>query len=252
MGDDLPYVDLGEGETVRQLSMGEFSACVLLDSGKIKCWGDNEWGQLGIGDRDGHGDNGGEMGTALPAVDLGPDFEPVQISVGHYHACALSAQHRVKCWGFNEDGQLGLGDYQHRGDDPDEMGSNLPYVDLGSPLPVVKIVTGGYHSCAILSDGQIKCWGRNWNGHLGQGNVESLGDSSSEMGASLPSVPLGTDQPVIDAVAGHDHTCVQFGDGDIKCWGDNQYGDLALGDTNNRGDAGGEMGTDLPFLEFSP
>ena len=68
----------------------------------------------------------------LPAVDLGTGKTAPKIAAGHMHACALLKDGSVKCWGNNAGGQLGLGDMQNRGDQPNEMGDNLPIVKLFS------------------------------------------------------------------------------------------------------------------------
>ena len=96
----------------------------------MKCWGDNEFGALGLGDVDDRGDEPDEMGDNLPAVDLGTGRTAASISAGGYHNCALLDDGRVKCWGDANWGQLGLGDTENRGDEPDEMGDNLPVVEF--------------------------------------------------------------------------------------------------------------------------
>jgi hypothetical protein len=72
LGAALPAVDLGPGRTALQLTLGEYHTCARLDDGSVKCWGYNLFGQLGLGDTQYRGDGRGEMGAALPAVDLGP------------------------------------------------------------------------------------------------------------------------------------------------------------------------------------
>jgi len=71
MGDSLPNVDLGMLRRAKSVVTNELHACALLDDGWVKCWGNNENGRLGLGDVEGRGDEPGEMGDALPAVDLG-------------------------------------------------------------------------------------------------------------------------------------------------------------------------------------
>jgi alpha-tubulin suppressor-like RCC1 family protein len=107
-------------------------ACALLDNKSVKCWGSNYNGQLGLGDTNSRGDAPGEMGDNLPAVDLGTGRTATAIFCTYSHTCALLDNKSVKCWGDNYNGRLGLGDTNHRGDEPGEMGDNLPAVDLGS------------------------------------------------------------------------------------------------------------------------
>src|SRR5262249_38128690 len=146
---------------------GGLDTCALLADGRVKCWGWNDFGQLGLGDTQMRGDNPGEMGDNLPAVDLGAGKKAVALTGGDSHHCALLSDGSVKCWGRNLEGELGLGDTNNRGDNPGEMGDNLPAVDLGAGKTAVAIDAGGYCSCALLNDGSVKCWGGNFSGQLG-------------------------------------------------------------------------------------
>jgi alpha-tubulin suppressor-like RCC1 family protein len=110
--------------------VGALHACALLNDETVKCWGSNDYGQLGLGDRNGRGDEPNEMGDMLPPVDLGKDKKATALAAGGYFTCALLNDGHVKCWGVNDSGQLGLGDNKTYGDEPDEMGDNLPEVQL--------------------------------------------------------------------------------------------------------------------------
>eukprot|EP01084_Bolivina_argentea_P261831 442629_1 len=127
----------------------------------------------------------------------------------------MSTVNPLKCWGRNHEGQLGYGDTNNRGDGPGEMGNALLEVDLGTGFNVTDIVAGGYHTCAVSTLNKIKCWG------------------------------LGTGFNVTDIVAGGFQICALSTLNKIKCWGMNHEGQLGYGDTNNRGDGGGEMGNAL-------
>jgi alpha-tubulin suppressor-like RCC1 family protein len=94
----------------------------------------------------------------------------------------------VKCWGINNYGQLGVGDTVTRGDGPGEMGDGLPLIDLGDQSKAVSV--GWTHTCALLEDGAVKCWGRNHAGQLGQGDTQNRGDGPGELGDALPRVAL--------------------------------------------------------------
>eukprot|EP00971_Amphidinium_carterae_P042294 831087-Amphidinium_carterae.1 len=83
----------------------------------------------------------------------------VSMFAGELHTCACSGLGAVKCWGWNAYGQLGLGDVDNRG--LGGMGDALPSVDLGSGRKCVDIVGMQSHTCALLDDGGLKCWGRN-------------------------------------------------------------------------------------------
>jgi len=204
VGDALPAVDLGTGRTARQVAAGSSNTCALLDDFTVKCWGVNGYGQLGLGDTTSRGGAAGEMGDNLPAVNLGISRTATQIAVGHEHACAILDNATVKCWGYNVFGELGLGDTERRGDGANEMGDSLTAVDLGSSHTALQIVVGnsdyildstvGTHSCAILDDNTLKCWGSNAFGQLGfidAFNDTAIGNNPGEMGDALQAVNLG-------------------------------------------------------------
>ena len=97
----------------------------------------------------------------------------------------------VKCWGYANAGQLGLGDVQARGDDANEMGDALPAVALGTGRTAAGVEAGDSHTCALLDDATIKCWGFNASGQLGLGDADPRGEDAGEMGDALPAVNLG-------------------------------------------------------------
>ena len=158
MGDNLPYVDVGG--TVVQLELGQSHTCALLDNGKVKCWGLNDEGQLGYGDTNNRGDNSNEMGDNLPYVDVGGTV--VQLELGESHACALLDNGKVKCWGLNDEGQLGYGDTNNRGDNPDEMGADLTLVFTICPLMcstcAVQDVCSSCHYPTYVKNGTCTKW----------------------------------------------------------------------------------------------
>ena len=181
---------------------------------------------------------------------------------------------RSKCWGWNANGQLGLGDTLARGYRAGEMGANLPSVDLGAEWTVVEVAVGAWHTCTRLENGAaraLKCWGRNYDGQLGLGNTDHRGDVEGDMGDSLPAVQLGTNRSAVALALGGAHSCALLDDASVKCWGlngesqlfgpglngDSQgcfffngHGQLGLGDTDSRGDAGGGMGDILPSVSL--
>ena len=237
-----------------QVDSGKFFSCALSAAGNVKCWGNNEFGQLGLGDAAAYrGYKAGEMGDNLPIVNLGTGKTAKAISTGANHACAILNDDTVKCWGGNDYsgyGALGLGDTVNRGDNPGEMGNSLPTVNLGTGKTAKAIAAGIDHTCAILNDNTVKCWGPNANGQLGLGDTADRGDNPGEMGDSLPTVNLGTGKTAKAITAGYAYTCAILNDDTVKCWGDNYVGQLGLGDTADRGDAPGEMGDSLPAVQL--
>jgi hypothetical protein len=248
MGDLLPPVDLGTGVKVTALAVGGGFNCAMMYAG-IKCWGNNDVGVLGLGDKNSRGDDPGEMGDALPFVDVGDAEAPIAITAGGAQVCVLFELGKVKCWGFGHNGQLGQGDTENIGDKPGQMGNALPFIDLGTGLIAESIAIGGNHVCALLAGGKIKCWGYNIFGQLGLGDMNNRGDQPGEMGDNLPFVDLGTDARAVVVSAEGYQTCALLDSGKVKCWGNNNFGQLGLGDTEHRGDQPGEMGDALPFID---
>src|SRR5258706_14673218 len=125
------------------------------------------------------------MGDLLGRVKLGPQRSATWVAGGAYHLCAVLDDASVKCWGDNEAGQLGLGDSDDRGDAKGEMAGKLPVIDLGSGLSATAVAAGYLHSCALLSNASVKCWGANDRGQLGQGDTAYRGNLSNQMGDTL-------------------------------------------------------------------
>jgi alpha-tubulin suppressor-like RCC1 family protein len=168
------------------------------------------------------------------------------VAAGGTHSCAI-LQAGLKCWGSNFFGVLGLGDLEARGDGPNEMGDELPLVDVGTGLRVERIALGkDSHTCALLSNDSVKCWGDNDFGQLGIGDFIDRGGYPMQMGDALPAVDLGVGRVPVDLVAGTNHTCAIFPDGSLKCWGNNSNRQLGIGDDYTRGGLVGDMGDALP------
>jgi alpha-tubulin suppressor-like RCC1 family protein len=130
MGDGLSKVNLGTGFVAASIAVGAAHSCALSTAGLAKCWGGAAYGALGLGSQKSYGDNYGEMGDALPFVDLGLNSTVKAIRAAAYTNCVIFDNGRLKCWGANNYGNLGLGDKFPRGDEPGEMGSFLPHVTL--------------------------------------------------------------------------------------------------------------------------
>jgi alpha-tubulin suppressor-like RCC1 family protein len=215
----------------------------------VKCWGENVRGQLGIGNTDNRGDTTNEMGDNLPAVSLGTGRTATAVAAGTDHACARLDNGTVKCWGYNNTGQLGLGNVLSKGDEAGEMGDSLPTVSLGTGRTAVAIGAGGDRTCAILDNGSLKCWGGNQGGALGLGDLAPRGDGPNEMGDNLPAVSLGTGRTAVAVSPSRQlFTCALLDNGAAKCWGAGNAGVLGQGDTADRGDGPNEMGDNLAAI----
>jgi len=185
LDNNLPVINLGDDFTVKALSMGDEHACAILSNDRLKCWGSNGYGRLGLGDTDSRGNNAGELGNNLPFVDLGTNAsdEPYKVKsvyAGYDRTCAILENDQLKCWGKNNRAQAGYGDFNDRGDEPDEMGNNLPFVDLGTGRSAKQVFAYYVHTCVILDNDELKCWGSNDQGELG------LGTGDDFVGNNLP------------------------------------------------------------------
>lgn len=154
------------------------------------------------------------------------------------HACAVTAEGSVRCWGRNDYGQLGNG---IGGRSPDDF-SDSP-VDVldehGERLTGVKAVaagddfTGG-HTCAVMEAGSVKCWGANSFGQLGRAETPPLDSCAGFLGGNFPCSKTARDVPALASgieslAAGGLHTCALTTAGRVKCWGRNEYGQLGDG-----------------------
>lgn len=252
MGANLPEVVLGAGRTARQLAAGDQFTCALLDDGKVKCWGRNSNGQLGLERNDVNLGRAPSDMTNLGAIDLGPGRTALEIGAGEQHACARLDDETIKCWGGNGDGQLGLGDTTPRGRKVGEMGANLQAVSFGQGRKAkgLYVAAGGLHNCAKLDDGTVKCWGRGSGGALGNGSLSDLGGTPQTLGDGMPTVALPAGQTATSLHLGTGFTCARLGDGRVTCWGDNANGVLGRGNITDVGDGPGEMGDALVAIPF--
>lgn len=251
MGDNLSWVNLGDGRSALDIGAGNGHTCALLDNNSVKCWGRNDYGQLGKEDIFNRGDGANEMGNNLTEINLGTGVTATALAVGDYHNCViLSATNAVKCWGRNDSGQLGQNDGLHRGDAATEMGDLLLVVNLGAGRTATQIKAGGEHTCAILDTGALKCWGKNTSGQLGLGNANNQGDNANEMN-TLTTVDLGTGLTPSEVDMGSLHTCVKVNTGAVKCFGDSSEGQLGQGGTQTRGDQNNETGNNANTTDLN-
>jgi alpha-tubulin suppressor-like RCC1 family protein len=163
----LDFVNLGNGSEVVAASAGFQHTCVLFSGGEIGCFGANGYGQLGLGHVDNVGDD--ELLSTVGVLELPP---AEGLSVGFHHSCAVFDNDEILCWGRNERGQLGQGNTVQIGDD--ELPNTIGAFGLG--LPITELDVGGQHSCALLDQREVMCWGLGGGGRLGYGNTEDIGD----------------------------------------------------------------------------
>ncbi len=182
------------------ISAGGAHTCAKLGDGTIKCWGRNTSGQLGIGSN---------ADSAVPVAVKGLSGV-VSVGAGNAYTCALMSDSTVFCWGLNFHGQLGNG----TNDD-----SATPVAVPGLSGVEAVVASGLSHTCALMSDGTVRCWGRNDFGQLGDGTT-----ANASTPITVPGVSGAT------AVStGWSHTCALLSDGSVVCWGRNNQGQLGDG-----------------------
>ena len=234
IGDNEPAsaagpVKLGAGRSARAVSAG-FGTCAILDDGSVRCWGANGNGQTGYGfTSTAVGDD--ETPDAYGPVDLGAGRTARALASGASFHCALLDDGHVRCWG-QQGGWLGYGNTQAVGDN--ETPGSMDPVNLGTGRTATAIAAGDAHACAILDDGTVRCWGYGFNGELGYGAQEVVGDN--EVPASKPPVNLGPGRTAKAITAGGGFTCAILDDGSVRCWGGNDFGQLGAGNVEKVGD----------------
>ncbi len=188
------------------LTAGNDFACALISGGTIKCWGDNGFGSLG----DGTG-----LNKSTPTTVSGiTTATKVVAATGRYHACALLADGTVKCWGYSDSANYGVGNGYTT--------SQLSPVTISGISGATDIATGGYHNCALISGGTIKCWGQGAYGQLGNGSYTTQTTPVQVSGITTATA----------VVSGTNHSCAILADTTVKCWGFGQtYGALGNGAT---------------------
>jgi len=163
-------------------------------------------------------------------VNLGTDRTARAISAGNGHTCAALDDGSVRCWGYAGNGRLGYADQKDIGDN-EPPGSAGP-VQLGGAARAISV--GDAHSCAILDDGSVRCWGYGEGGRLGYGNQNDIGDDETPSAAGA--VDLGPGRSAVAISAGGRHTCAQLDDGSVRCWGEGFAGRLGYCNEQSIGD----------------
>jgi cysteine-rich repeat protein len=244
-----------EVAVVDVLALGGFGGCVLTSLGEVGCFGDNTESEVGNGTDEVEtyvpvfvlddaiavaageefhcairaagdvwcwGDNVEQvMGPSVPAnadqplpIAVGGAPVSVAIEAGDDHACVIDTVGQVWCWGDNDGRQLG------RGMDVTDPSPDATVVALPGGLTALDLGLGQDHSCAVLSDGTVACWGDDDNGQLGDGAP------GADEGTALVVPGLAG---IVDVQAGEDTTCARGDLGQLWCWGDGIDGQLGNG-----------------------
>lgn len=189
-----------------QVAAGARHTCALSSAGSVRCWGANQFGQVGVS---GSGD------PVLSPVLVSGVIGATQISLSDTSVCALIYTGGVRCWGHNSDGALGDGTWDSR--------STPAFVSGISTA--TQISAGNTHSCALLDDGSVKCWGTNSFGELGDGTTTDR---------NVPVAVVGLPSSIVRIESGKHFGCALLTSGFVRCWGDNDFGQLGDGTRTDR------------------
>ena len=185
--------------------------CAVITGGAVQCWGSNAYDELGPG--------GGAFLEATTVSGLsGP---AVAVATGERHSCALINDGTVQCWGAQWSGELGDGSYSASSPTPETV---LGVGGVGHLQGVTAVTTGAFFTCALLSGGTVDCWGDNSTGELGNG----YGNPGIAQSYPTPVPVSGISGAVRLSAAGY-HTCAVVSGGTVRCWGDNNEGELGDG-----------------------
>jgi alpha-tubulin suppressor-like RCC1 family protein len=204
VGTTTPAMVPGLPAGITTIATGKAHNCVSTGAGAVLCWGNNEWGQLG---------NGAGAGNSPPVSVTGLSAGVTELSANvGFHTCARLAPDDVRCWGLNQNGQIGDGTSTDR---------LVPADVVALPPETQRIAAGVEHSCAIDDGGALWCWGDNGFGQLGDGTTTDR---------SMPVPVTGLSSGVIAVSLGLWHSCAITGDGAGWCWGRGPEGQLGNGE----------------------
>jgi alpha-tubulin suppressor-like RCC1 family protein len=200
-------------EDLVDFEIGGAHACALDDSGIIYCWGFRNEGQLGDGTTEPHID-------PAPVIALEGDLFS-GITAGNGFNCASTVAQRIACWGDNGDGQVGDGT---GGESSWEQDRTQPVAILEGAM---RVEASGSTACALMSAGEVRCWGSNLGGATGTGTP-----TGARLFVPSPepvAIPEGVGVVDLQASVGGSHICVMSTEGRVLCWGANSHGQLGFG-----------------------
>ena len=185
--------------------------CALIADGSLQCWGSNSAGESGTG----------TTTPVLKPAQVNGLGDAIGIGTGSRHTCAIRINGSVSCWGDNSHGQLGNGTYDSSLSPLGVSGLDGASVERKATA----LAAGLNHTCAILGDRTVKCWGDGAQGQLGNGSTVTSTQPVAVSGLSM----------VVSLASGAYSSCATLSASPwLMCWGDNSYGQLGDGTTVNR------------------
>ena len=190
----------------------------------VWCWGHNTDGQLGTGDDSNR--------NAPTEITLPQGRHPVSLNTGFASTCVILDNGTGMCWGANDHGHLGDGTYNGRNEP-------TPISILPENRSLIAMDLGAGHTCGILDDGMVNCWGNStfcngdWESCANTTTGGRLGDGTESSSTYPRAVALPAGRTAISIDAGVDHTCAILDDSSAVCWGLNEQGQLGDGTTTN-------------------
>ncbi len=203
-----PVTVTGMSSGIASIQARRDHTCAITTGGEARCWGRNQFGQLG---------DGTVTTRLVPTTVSGFSSGTAAIALGDVNTCAITAAGAAKCWGEGGEGQLGNNTL---------TSSPVPVDVQGLTSGVLAMALGNVHACALLSGGAVKCWG--WNAY-GQ-----VGDGTTSFSRNVPTQVSGLTSGVTRIAVGSAHSCAVTASGTVKCWGYNASGELGDGTTTLR------------------
>jgi alpha-tubulin suppressor-like RCC1 family protein len=205
---------------VSKLAVGYQHTCALMVDNTVRCWGGNTFGQLGINVSGGY--RLAPVIVVAPA-GAGPLTNVVELKVGSDHTCARRSDNTVYCWGRNDNGQAG------NGNTTNQIRPTLVSFASGTPA---SLALGWLSSCARMSNNTVRCWGDNSHGQIGDGTTTDRLTPTTVIPVSGSGSLSNVTQ--IGMNSRSFHVCARISDSSVRCWGENQAGQLGDGTTNDR------------------
>ncbi|MBM65143.1 MAG: hypothetical protein CMH55_02790 [Myxococcales bacterium] len=223
-----PYpLSMPENQAATFVTVGTDTICVILENGRLTCWGRNDAGQTGTNHVTEGDPNCAAACDATRRYVVGDLGYVVHVAVGQGHSCALNANGALFCWGKNDHAQVGITS------DEELCEGDVPCVrtpqHLGHLENIVDVALGDRHSCALNRQGSVWCWGNNTEGQLGTGSRGGIPGAEGGHNFMEPVRVGGLPNNIAALITGPGNTCARSTDGRVLCWGRNDTGQLGSG-----------------------